>query len=249
MRYALNHQVLTLFLVMGSMTSYGCSSIFSEPPPTHTFPIVNSAWIEHSVELKHSCFFGDLYGENELWLLSPYPFSETSHMSDLDGNAIHPQYEKGLVPAGTTFKVKRIEAPSRLALFRRMLWTPRFYTWVYLEQISTPPSLEHRERPFVIVLKGDYAESQELEMALNSWLDKNRTTSKWIANRSPMIQYGIRNKEAIEGMTLQELITAVGKPEKLVSQNTDSEMATVAHYPNQKYVFRSQKLVAIKPKS
>ncbi|MEE2961768.1 MAG: hypothetical protein VYA34_13575 [Myxococcota bacterium] len=170
-------------------------------------------------------------------------------MRDLDGNAIHPQNEKGLVPAGTAFKVKRIEAPSRWTLFGRMLWTPRFYTWVYLEQISTPPNLEHRERPFVIVLKGDYAESQELELALNSWLDKNGTTSKWLANLSPMIQYGIRNKEAIEGMTLEELIAALGKPEKLVPQNTDPEIASVAHYPNQEYVFRSQKLVAIKPKS
>ena len=249
MSYTCNHPVLTLFLVIGSITSYGCSSIFSEPPSTHAFPTLKDAWIEHSVELKHSCFFGDLYGENELWLLSPYRFSETSHMRDLDGNAIYPQDEKGLVAAGTTFKVKRIEAPSRLALLKRMLWTPRFYTWVYLEQISTPPNLKHRERPFVIVLQGNYAESQELEEALNSWLDKSHTTSQWISNRSPMVQYGIRNKEAIEGMTLEELITAVGKPKKLVSQHTNSEIATIAHYPNQEYIFRSQKLVSIKPKS
>ncbi len=47
------------------------------------------------VALKISCYYGDFYDENERWLLSPYPFSDTSHIADRSGQPIHPS---GLEP-------------------------------------------------------------------------------------------------------------------------------------------------------
>src|SRR5687768_9686734 len=78
------------------------------------------------MELRQSCYFGDLYEDNRRWLLTPYRAERVHHIVDLDGQPIHPPSQRGIVPAGSRFYVRTIEFPTPLALAGRMLTTPRY---------------------------------------------------------------------------------------------------------------------------
>src|SRR4051812_45589609 len=109
-----------------------CASQTKLPEPARA--AIADRHVHRIVELKRSYYYGDLYDENEKWLLSPYPFSDTYHIVDLDGAPIHPKVQRGIAPAGTKFLVEQVEFPDRWALAKRMLTTPRYNPWVYLRR-------------------------------------------------------------------------------------------------------------------
>ncbi|MEE8410091.1 MAG: hypothetical protein V3T05_10820, partial [Myxococcota bacterium] len=72
--------------------------------------------VGRTVELRQSCYYGELYDENEKWLLSPHAFADTSHIVDLDGVPIHPTGQRGVVAAGTRFIIRRGEFTDAQAM-------------------------------------------------------------------------------------------------------------------------------------
>ena len=77
---------LILLLSLLPLTS-GCATHTSLPKETrHTIAL---EFHGATVELQQSLYFGDLYDENEMWLLSPYPFENTSHIVDHQLSLIH----------------------------------------------------------------------------------------------------------------------------------------------------------------
>ncbi len=179
------------------------------------------------VALKTSSYYGDLYDENERWLLSPYPFADTYHIVDTDGAPIHPTGQRGIAPAGSTFRITRIEFPDMAAMAQRMLTTPRYNPWVYLEPVDGP-SLEGRSA-FIVVLPMDLETEAGVETALAERFGSADGVSVWLSERSPTIRAAIKHKDAKAGMSEEELRAAWGQP-MLWFQENDHGGAKVAWY-------------------
>ncbi len=163
------------------------------------------------MELRQSCYFGNLYDENEKWLLSPHAFAHTYHIVDLDNAPIHPQGQRGIVPAGTAFVIHEIEFPAGMALARRMLTTPRFNPWVYLKPAVGEGA--DRTRPwYIMLLPMDLDDEEKVEKAMGELFAKKGEVSAWMGQRSPAVAVAIRNKDVATGMREDELVAAMGRP-------------------------------------
>ncbi len=185
------------------------------------------------VELRQSLYFGDLYDENEKWLLSPYPFEHTSHIVDFEGNPINPRRQKGIIPAGTAFVIEKIEFPDTIALAKRMVTSPRFNPWVYLRPApnSELPELYPQNNPYILPLPVNMETSGEVQAALARLLAKNGAIQEWLSQRRPTIRVAIRQKEILTGMSQDELIAAMGEPYRWFSHMNKSQQTLVAWYP------------------
>lgn len=189
---------------------------------------VNARHRGQTVELRHSMFYGDLYDENELWLLSPYPFAETYDLVDRDGAPIHPQGQRGIFPAGTAFVLERVEFASPL----RMITSPRYNPWVYLT--PAPGTLAPTgRRAFILLLPMDLTSEAAAEKALAELTAPAGEVTRWLAARRPTVRVAIQNKDVLPGMTQEELTAAVGPPLRFFSEPVAAGgRATVAWYPS-----------------
>ncbi len=183
------------------------------------------------IELRQSQYYGELYDENELWLLSPYLFADTSHIVDMNGTPIHPKGQRGIIPAGSRFVIERIEFPDRTALSHRMLTTPRYNPWVYLKPApdETRASLENR-RAFVAMLPLELETEQQVEDAIAAQFAPEGDVQRWLASRRPTVKVAIEHKNVVEGMSREELTAAMGPPEMWFIEQSPNGEARVAWY-------------------
>jgi len=186
-----------------------------------------------TVELRQSLYFGDLYDENEKWLLSPYPFENTSHIVDHKGVPINPRRQKGIIPAGSSFIIEKVEFPDPVTLAQRMLTSPRFNPWVYLrpEPNSEFSRLYPENKPYILPLPLNMTSIEEVHTSIATFLDSNREVRSWLSERRPTIRVAIHQKEIIRGMSQEELIASMGEPYRWFSDEEDSKKTLIAWYP------------------
>ncbi len=200
------------------------------------------------VELRHSCYYGDLYDDNDRWLLSPYPFAGTSHIVDLHGQPLHPLRQRGLLPAGSRFVVERLEFPSCWNLLSRMLVTPRFSPWVYLRLLDAPPPAADRPPPpFIWVLPDDLMDEMAAQEALEAALAPAGSMAPWLAQLRPTAQVAVRHKEMLLGMRQAELEAAMGPPQRHFADSLAGKRVQVAWYTTAEAWLLDGAIVAIKP--
>lgn len=229
-------------LVLASCTSFTTL-------PKETRARLSARYLGRTVELKHSCYYGDLYEENERWMLSPYPFADTTHIVDLDGNPIHPQKQHGLIPAGARFEVRKIEFPDIVALSQRMLTTPRYNPWVYLRAHTdnTPPLPD--AHTYVLVLPPDLKTEEAVEQALSVHFGTPGSVRTWLAERRPSVRAAILHKDVVRGMSPQEMVAALGVPHQwfVEKRGTGDERTDVAWYTSQEIWLRNNRVVDVRP--
>lgn len=192
----------------------------------------NARYAHTEVELKVSCYYGDLYDDNEKWLLSPYPFAHTSHIVDLHGAPIHPKNQQGILPAGTRFTVDQVEFPGGFANVTRMLTTPRFNPWMVLQRIPQEASPQNN-KPFVMVLPGEDAPTATLTAHVDQMLGPVGSVQAWLATVRPTVAVAIRHKELVPGMNPTEMNASMGPPLRWFREpaTADAPAAQVAWYP------------------
>ena len=199
--------------------------------PHADIAVVQAHYRNMPVALKVSCYYGDLYDENEKWLLSPYPFAETSHLVDLHGAPIHPQGERGIIPAGTHFVIESVEFPTVTVMAGRMLTTPRFNPWVYL-QAALDDHVPGSERSvYILLLSMDIKTEAEADAALDKILGRPKDVQSWLASRTEPVQVAIKHKSAVPNMSWDEMVAALGEPPHLFAETTSAGRAVVAWYP------------------
>lgn len=231
-------------VALGFLTLWHCASQTRLPPTARAQ--ISARHTGNVVELRTSCYFGELYDENELWLLSPYAFADTSHIVDLKGEPIHPQGQRGIVPAGTKLVIDRIEFPDSAALAKRMLTTPRYNPWVYLKPAGTTPDAKlDGRRAFVVVLPAELETEAQVETALNDFFAPEGNIARWLETRRPTVKVAIANKYVFEGMTRDEMVAAMGAPSMWFAE-ADGQ-ARVAWYGGQEIWLKSDDVLAVKP--
>jgi len=209
----------------------GCATQTKIPAPVRAG--ISARYVGRVVELVQSCFYGDLYDENEKWLLSPYPFSETHHIVDLNGAPIHPHGQRGIIPAGTPFLIKEIEFPDSAALAKRMLTTPRYNTWIYLSRAPESRDLPAGRPLFILLLPMDLDDEAAVEKALAEVVAPQGEVTTWLTGRRPTVQAAIANKQMVTGMSERELTAAMGTPPRRFADKIGDNVALVLWYPSQ----------------
>ena len=194
--------------------------------------------------LRVSCYYGDLYDENALWLLSPYRFGDVHHIEDLSGNPIHPQNQRGIVPAGTRLLVEKIEFPNAATMAKRMLTTPRYNPWLYLRPAPGQKDIP-ADKPLILLLPMDLSEEAQVERALGALLGEPAEVRAWLDERRPTVQVAIAHKDFLEGMNIEELVAAAGIPHRWFQESTAQGPARVAWYPSREAWFVEGKLVKV----
>ncbi len=232
--------ILLTILLVGS-----CASETRLPGPVQA--AISARHIGKTVELRQSMYYGDLYDENEMWLLSPYPFAETYHIVDPNGAPIHPQGQQGMFPAGSRFVVQRVEFPNVAAMARRMLTSPRYNPWVYLTPAAGTIAPTGRKF-FILVLPMDLDTDAAVESALASVLAPNGEVASWLASIRPTARAAIENKDIVPGMTLDEVTAAMGPPQRLLSDTTaGGAHVTVAWYPSREAWILDGQVAEVRP--
>ena len=199
-----------------------------------------------TVALKQSCYFGSLYDENEKYLLSARPFTEISHISDLEGSPIHPEGQVGIIPAGTLFRIKRIAFPSFISSFERMLTTPRYNPWIYLEPLEKNNPHIPTEHPYIVLLPLDINTEADFHAQLHGMLGEEAQVLTWLQKRKPSVRSAITYKEVIPGMQRQELVASWGEPPHWLSSATSSGEAQIAWYPDREVWLLHNKVLEVR---
>lgn len=233
------HKATLLQVVLGLGGLLSCASQTRLPAPVRER--IQSRHAESIVALKSSHYYGDFYGENEHWLLSPYAFKDTSDLVDTRGRPIYPRGERGVVPAGSVFRIKTIEFPDMRAMATRMLMTPRFNPWVILEPLNNP-LLESR-RSTIVVLPRNIKSEEGVEKALKLRFGPEEEVHTWLKARNPRVRLAIKYKEIEPEMTQDELVASWGIPKRWIYEDGRK----VAWYGSREVWLRHEKIVKDMP--
>jgi|TARA_B100001964_G_C14222742_1_gene596117 hypothetical protein len=237
---------LTLALFLAITTSPGCMA--HTPIPVEVRHQISTDHQGRRVELRQSCYFGDLYDDNSKWLLSALPFENVHHIVDMDGKPIHPDNQRGIIPAGTKFIIEDIEFPDQMALATRMLMSPRYHTWVYLRAVETlgkAHDLNSVREHFIILLPMDLAGQQDVESHINQLLAPAGRVSAWLQERRPSVRVAIEHKDILPGMTREELIAAMGEPQAWIAEQGKAGLEMVAWYPRGEAWLRRDEVIRV----
>ena len=211
----------------GALKAVGLEST----PPTEA-ETMTEALKGQTFELRHSHFYGELYDENEFMLLAPYPFRDVFHLVDLEGQPIHPQNQRGVIPAGTRVRFRDLLTVNDWSAMNRMLTSPRYHTWLVVELVDTHDLLPSEQQPFVILLSAELDDAKVRKAAIERWLSPAGETTKWLSSLSPRARKAIQMKAPFPGMHQDELIAAMGPPQMWIAEQGQRGQRMVAWYPH-----------------
>jgi len=156
--------------------------------------------------LRVATFVGPLWDDTEKAFLTDRPASELDLVETPGGKPIlPPPFERVLGP-GTKVRIDKIEFPSTWMANERVLVTPRYDPWVYLE-------VEGEKRPGVIVLPQNVKSFDDLRADLERYLTPN-DPGPALAALPPEMREMVLKKEAVPGMSGKALEMAWGLPER-----------------------------------
>lgn len=159
--------------------------------------------------LKLSFFETPFFGDETKRLLTAVPPDEVRLLENPDGTPINPGPVQRIHPVGTQARIKGLEFPTPLAMTGRVLVTPRYQPWVFLDLAGTPRDAP----PFVLVLRMGLKTEAEVLTELDRYLsvdDPAARLSQW----SQAVVDGVKGKQAAVDMPAEALEMAWGYPER-----------------------------------
>jgi hypothetical protein len=151
-------------------------------------------------------YAGPLWGDTAKVFLSDQPGAELDLVETASGVPIPPPSPQRVLAPGTPVRIRTVEFPSGWLIAQRVVMTPRYHPWVYLD-------LGGDARPHVIVLSQTAATSEEIQSELDRFLTSDDPAPAFGA-LPPDQRDAILRKEAQEGMTARALEMAWGFPER-----------------------------------
>ena len=206
---------------------------------------IQQDYVGSTIELRQSCYYGDLYDENEVWLLSSYPFEKTYHIVDLDGAPIHPKGERGIMPAGTKFKVVAIDFPTPGVLAKRMLTSPRYNPWVYLEVTDPQTKLDLSKKHFVVTLPMEMKTEAEAKKSLEAIFAAPGDMGRWLGRLRPSVRVAVEHKNIQKGMNKNEMHAALGAPHYWFKGRVEGKIVRIAWYPTHEVAFDEGLVISV----
>jgi hypothetical protein len=166
--------------------------------------------------LSVAAYVGLFYGDETKLLLHDAPAAELDLLETAGGEPIQPPPAAEILTPGTPVRIRSIEFPTGMIIASRMILTPRYHPWVFLE-------LPGHERPAILVLS----------QAVSSYDDVRAETDRVLATNDPSPAFqalpqaqreAIARKELSESMGPRALEMAWGYPQKkIVDRPSGSE--------------------------
>ncbi len=155
--------------------------------------------------LRVAAYVAPFWGDRSKLLLSDQPPAELSYIETAGGVPIPAPSPERILPPGTAVRVRDVEFPTGWLIARRVVMTPRYNPWVYVEG---PES-----RPLVVVLSQTAASFDDVRNELGQILTSDDPTSLYRALPQEQRDAVLR-KELVEGMSPRAAEMSWGLPEK-----------------------------------
>jgi hypothetical protein len=149
-----------------------------------------------------------LFGDPSLRLLLDAPPAEVDLLRGATGDVTAPPPAELTLPPGTPVRVLKVEFPTAGVIARRVVTTPRYHPWVYLQ-------VGGDARGHVLVLPQTVATADDLVAEAGRSLVADDPTPSFQAMPDAH-RDAIRRKELLEGMTTLGVEMAWGLPERRV---------------------------------
>lgn len=158
--------------------------------------------------LAVSLYAGPFFGDGSKLLASAEPFRELELLQDVDGRVIEPAPAERVIPAGTAVRIARVELPTGWIIARRVVMTPRYHPWVYLEVPGEP-------LPLVLVLRQDTSSYEDVRTEIDAVLTSTDPAPVLRSFTDEQVE-AIRRKSVVEGMPPRAVEMAWGRPWKRI---------------------------------
>ncbi len=156
--------------------------------------------------LRVACYVGPLWSDTEKAFLTDRPAEELDLVEHPNGDPIPPPRFERVLPPGTPVRVKDVEFPAPFVMAQRVLVTPRYHPWVYLE-------VQGDRRPYVIVLPQEVQSFEDVRAELERYLTADDPRPAFAA-LSPEIRQLVQAKDAAPGMSARALEMSWGLPSR-----------------------------------
>ncbi|WP_242344510.1 hypothetical protein [Anaeromyxobacter terrae] len=156
--------------------------------------------------LRVAAYVAPFWGDRSKMLLTDQAPAELDVIETTGGTAIAPPTPERILPPGTAVRLREVEFPTGWLIARRVVMTPRYSPWVYVETAG-------ETRPLVVVLPQTAANYADVRAEVEQILSVDDPSS-FFRNLPQDQRAAILKKEPIEGMSPRALEMAWGLPEK-----------------------------------
>lgn len=218
-------------------------SLFSCSLPIPIMPagmrdLTDANWAGRYGALRQSMYFGPFYDDPTVELLDPRPFGDLTYLMTPWKKAVGPGTERGILPVGTRVRIERVEMPSLGSLVGRPLLAPRYNGYVYLRanRFDVTDSLLFKDKTFVMVLPFSLTDPDQVDGIMSTLVGEEDSVRAWLAQRKPSIREAIITKQAVMGMTYEELVAALGAPDRIDRSIIDGKRREEAVFGTRMFV-------------
>jgi hypothetical protein len=155
--------------------------------------------------LRVAAYVAPFWGDRSKLLLTDQPPAELNYIETAGGVPITPPAPDKVLPPGTALRVREVEFPTGWLIAKRVVMTPRYNPWVFVEG---PDS-----RPMIVVLSQTAASYDDVRAELGQILTADDPSSLYRALPQDQRDAVLR-KELVEGMSLRAVEMAWGLPER-----------------------------------
>jgi len=158
--------------------------------------------------LQVALHVGPFFGDRSKLLASDQPFQEVELLETPGGRPIAPPRAERVLPPGTPVTIRDVEFPTPWLIARRVLMTPRYQPWLWLELAGEP-------RPIVVVLPQGLTGFEDVRVELDRYLSGHDNAAD-LAALPESQRRAVERKEVVEGMGPAAATMAWGYPEKRI---------------------------------
>ncbi|GAB4305298.1 MAG: hypothetical protein Kow0090_20910 [Myxococcota bacterium] len=191
--------------------------------------------------LASSMYYGVFWKDSRYYYVTPYVPASLTYLSSPTGKNIPPPPHIGILAAGTPVKIQEVQFPTAAVVNSRVLMTPRYYPWVYLDIITPERSLKA-----VLVIPAAVKEPPAaIERKIQAHLLDSDPKEK-LDKLTKEERDAIWRKEAFVGMTIESAEFALGAaPEIKALHHGKNYEVLWTFYDGRKYYFENGILTKI----
>lgn len=156
--------------------------------------------------LRVAAYVGPFWSDTDKALLTDRPAGELDLVETPGGKLIPPPTFERVLPPGTPLRISAIEFPGTFVINQRVLVTPRFHPWVYLQ-------LAGEKRPCVIVLPQEVKSFEDVRVELERYLTPDDPRPALAALTAETREL-VLHKEVGPGMNARALEMSWGLPDR-----------------------------------